>query len=1232
MILNKNFNSNKITLVTFLFALILLSISIKPQSKEASHSVYVISNLVDIHQSDQFISRVNKLLSAQKNSFTFIINGDIVNSKFNKKFEEDSIRISNLLVALSKYEKGKVIIIPGERDWDDSGEDGLKNVKKLESLVKSLKLKNVIWAIKNGCPGPNEYLIDENLLLITINTQWWNHPFEVPGPIDGECKVSTTDDFKEEFEDIINENEGKNILIAGHYPIISNGEYGGNFPIKKHLFPLTDFVEGLYIPLPLVGSFYPSFRANVGTVDDISNEKFEDTRKLLLNVISDYNSLIYVSGHDKTQQIAEVRGNYFVNSGAPESGQYAADIESSVLSESEPGILELIYHPNGKVTSSFHQFLKTENIVQTDFTLYESACVYPENQLPVNYAFVPCFDAELIPEKSTDQLQETANVVAGPEYEAGSVKRFLFGNHYREAWTTEVEVPYLDLDTAKGGLKLLRKGGGRQTLSLKFIGGDGLRYTFRSVNKDPIKALDYELRKTFVANIVRDQTTTQHPYGALAADILLNQLDIIHAHPKLYVMPSDPKLGEYGRDFVGMLGMLEEDPENPPDGEKGFLGADKILRSNKLFRQLYKDHNNRVDAKSFAIARTFDILVGDWGKHDDNWKWIGFKENDFTIYKPMPRDRDHVFSRWDGVLPWVADREWAKESGENFDYEISGLRSLMFQARHLDRFLASSLSKQDWIDAAQFVQSRISDDVIKSAVKNMPAEVYEDSGKEIEDKLKVRIKDLQKYVEEYYEMISDEVDVVGSNKREYFDVLRNNDGSVLVTVSNVKENSKGDKLFYSRIFYEDETDDIRLYGLGGDDIFNIHGAANESIKIRVISGSGADSINDLSNYKTIVYDKGKKTKVNEGTSTQIEKPTNESLYNYDRTRFAYDTYFPLPYIYYGSDDGFIFYFGIDFTNHSFDKENYSNKHHFHISAGTSGNFGLEYAGRFHHVVGEWDFLLSGHYDNPLKYTYFYGIGNETIKDEAKYLNNYYRTRYNSNGLSLGVTYDYWKRSSLSFSVTYENNERQADTINTIFGADNYLGTEKINLVEVAATLDLDFRNRLTLPTSGTRLYTEYKYGILTNQNNSDYHKLLGLAEGYTSFKLLLPLTFGVRTGGGYSTGPVPFYNQFTLGQNTYLKGFRNNRFTGSSMLFLQSELRINLFGIDKILVPLKVGALGFFNTGKIIQKDESSKKWHNGYGFGIFIVPLREEFTFHTTFGFSGEESILIELGIGTTL
>ena len=45
---------------------------------------------------------------------------------------------------------------------------------------------------------------------------------------------------------------------------------------------------------------------------------------------------------------------------------------------------------------------------------------------------------------------------------------------------------------------------------------------------------------------------------------------------------------------------------------------------------------------------------------------------------------------------------------------------------------------------------------------------------------------MEKYTVDYYYMISPEVDVVGSNKKEYFDVIRNKNETVTVNVYNVK--------------------------------------------------------------------------------------------------------------------------------------------------------------------------------------------------------------------------------------------------------------------------------------------------------------------------------------------------------------------------------------------------------------------------------------------------------------
>jgi Omp85 superfamily domain len=1201
----------------------------------SNHSVFLISNLVDVKNNDQFITRLEAIFNTKTEPFSVIINGDLVNSKFDKNFKKDSIRIFKLLKSLSNYKNAKIIIVPGERDWADSKKSGLKNVKVLEDMIKDFDFDNIKWALKNGCPGPKEFDLQENLMLITINTQWWNHPYEVPGPIDGDCKIATTDDFKEELEDLLNENPDKNIIVAGHYPILSNGEYGGHQPFYKHIFPLTDWIDELYIPLPIFGTIYTSFRENIGTNDDIINENYEETRKMLENIISQYQSIIYVSGHDKTQQIAESFGNYFINSGAPEKGKFSSNIEECVFSDSKPGIIEIEYHADGKVSSVFHEFKKKMNTsVTSKLLLLESSCKENYIDHPVNYQFQPCKGIKVSTEIMTKKYPVNSKIIAGPEYEAGNFRRFLMGDHYRDSWTAEVEVPYLNLDTAKGGLTVLKRGGGRQTLSLKFQGGNGIRYTFRSVNKDPIKALDYDLRETAIANIVKDQTTTQHPYGAMAADILLNELDIIHAHPKLYLMPDDPKLGPFQKDFGNMLGMLEENPANPKNGNTGYLGASEIVRSNKLFRKLYNDHNYKVDSKEFAIARVFDFLVGDWGKHDDNWKWVGFKEKGKTNFRPMPRDRDHVFSRWDGVLPWLFDREWAKPSGEDFNYEIVGLRSLMNQARHLDRFLASDLSKDDWLEAAKFVQTKITDNIIETAVRNMPQEVYELSGKEIENKLKARVKDLNKYALEYYEMISPEVDIVGSNKKEYFDVIRNFDGSVTVSVYDIKSKHKGENVFYSRILKPDETNDIRLYGLDGRDIFNISGNCDKSIQIRIIGGTGKDSINDVSSSdaQTLVYDKGKKTIINKGYNTELVKPYNSTLYKYNRTSFAYDTYFPLPYISFSADDGLILNAGVSFTLHNYDKQDYSANHNIQIGASTNKSYGIEYEGRFHHVIEGWDITLAGFYFEPRPFTYFYGMGNETEKDEDKFNQNYYRTRYVSRGFSIGLVNDFWKKSSLSIEASYQNNEHQEESKITIFHDQNFIGSGKINLIEGTASLSLDFRNRSTLPTNGTLFYAEYNNGFVTNLDYNNYGKLLLIGTGYISLPKFFPLTMGLKAGVGKSFGKIPFYNQFNLGQNTYLKGYRNNRFTGKSIAFLQAGLRMNLLGFDGSVVPMKIGILGFFNAGRVYQSGESSTKWHSGYGGGLFIIPLREEFTIYTTLSFSEEESMLFEFGLGSAL
>jgi hypothetical protein len=891
-----------------------------------------------------------------------------------------------------------------------------------------------------------------------------------------------------------------------------------------------------------------------------------------------------------------------------------------------PGLIELVYFKNGKINSNVHIFSKAKGFYADEkYVLFQSACDIRDTYTPANDRFIPCEEEMAEATSMIGSYPDSVETIAGPEYSAGFIHRFFFGNHYRDTWTTPVTVPFLDLDTTFSGLVPLKKGGGRQTKSLKFMAGNGMRYTFRSVNKDPIKALDYDLRETIAAKVVRDQTTTQNPYGAMAADVMLNELGIFHAHPKLYLLPSDNKLGSYKKEYGNLLGMLEENPTNPEKGETGYAGADEVIRSHKLFRRLYQNNKNRVDSRNFAIARCFDILVGDWGKHEDNWKWVGFKENDYTLYKPMPRDRDHVFSRWDGILPWLADREWAKPSGEDFNYNIVGLRSLMWQARHLDRFIGADLDKKDWIEAAKFVQKNITDEVIERAIHRMPEEIYQVSGREIENKLKQRIRNLEEYAAEYYEMLASEVDVVGSNKEEYFQASRNSDGTVTVSVANLKNSEEpGDYVFYERIFIPEETDEIRLFGLGGTDIFKINGESSESIPIRVIGGPGKDKIYDTSRGdNTYIYEKNKKADIKMGAESVRKSPSDESVYSYNRTSFAYNTYFPLLYLYYNSDQKFILGYGLEFITQRFGVKEYSTKHNISGKISAGNTFSIGYELRIHHILREWDFILGGNYANPKDYLYFYGLGNETSNDQV---GDFYKTRYRSFQIQSGFIYDFWRRSSFIGIVHYDNNESQLDREKTIMADSKYFGMDSVNLAGVKLSIDLDFRDNPNLPEDGMRMYLTHHNGFMLSDDNSNYGKTFAFLEYYAS---VLPLTLGIRMGGGSSYGNIPFYNQFSLGQNTYLRGYRNNRFTGKAMAFLNSELRLHLFEMKTVLLPIKIGLKGFYDTGRIFQHGEDSEKWHAGYGAGLYVIPLESSFTLSVSAGFSDEESLLITFGLG---
>ena len=102
--------------------------------------------------------------------------------------------------------------------------------------------------------------------------------------------------------------------------------------------------------------------------------------------------------------------------------------------------------------------------------------------------------AMLVTGTAAQERAATDTATPGPEYGASGFHEFLFGSSYRDLWTTPITVEVLDLRTTGNGLTPTGTGGGQQTLSLRFMGADGLPYTFRGLDKDPTSVLPEELQ------------------------------------------------------------------------------------------------------------------------------------------------------------------------------------------------------------------------------------------------------------------------------------------------------------------------------------------------------------------------------------------------------------------------------------------------------------------------------------------------------------------------------------------------------------------------------------------------------------------------------------------------------------------------------------------------------------------------------------------------------------------
>lgn len=789
-------------------------------------------------------------------------------------------------------------------------------------------------------------------------------------------------------------------------------------------------------------------------------------------------------------------------------------------------------------------------------------------------------------------------VAAGPEYKASAFHQWLWGKNYRREWTTPVQVPIVRLDTMKGGLVPEKEGGGHQTKSLHLENKSGQEFTIRSVDKTLGKVLPDYFLGTFIEDIVNDEVSMSHPYGAATVPVMAKSAGIYHTTPEYIFVPKQKSLDSFSAEYGNRLYLFEQKPDGDWSNSHNLGNFKSIIDTEDLLEKLLDENNNVIDQFAFAKARLFDMVLGDWDRHEGQWDWGVTGKEDLVNYQPIPEDRDQVYYRVNGVLTKLFMGVAGLKYMQNFDTDIHDVRTFNYEERNLDRFFTNELTLEDWMRAAEQLQASLTDKTIETALKQLPAEVFPLSGQDITQKLKARREHVQEWANEYYHFIAKRVDITGTRENELFQIDRLNDTSTSVKVYADKTSPVP---IYSRIFNSAETRELRLYGIGGNDRYFISGTGKAPIAIRIIGGPGRDSFSCQSaNVKNVsVYDDANNVillphvvKLHLSNDTSIHRFRYDQLYRYDKKGLR-------PSVFYSNEDRLYVGLGYGITHYSWRKEPFASKqlldlHYSLMEKAVSATYNLAVP----RITGKWDFALLANFD-AIRWTNFFGLGNETqftVKDI-----NYYRMRtrqllfspsgvYRAGNSSISLTgylesVEIIKDEERYISKNFTNNYPALFTANTFAGGQLGYRFTKIN-DSVMPTKGVIFS------IDGTALRNLSK-----SQSSERY-------SGYIQFFLPLSsnFTFSVKGGGATLTGDPLFYQYASIGGPT-LRGFRRDRFWGKTVFYNTNDLRF-VTNASTSFYKGKAGFLLFFDNGRVWMPGEISDIWHTGYGGGVTLAPF----------------------------
>ena len=1139
-----------------------------------------------------------------KDSYVLFMGNSFYPSGFSTKDKELSKESENSmqiqLDALKEF-KGKIIVLPGSMEWK-GGVDGLQLE---EEFLKERFEERHILQPHNGCPLES-IKISKNIQLILFDSQWFLEDWDEYPKMNKKCEIKTREKLFIEIESELKKQREKTIIFAMYHPMITNGEHGGQYPLIH-----KDFFSTFIKQIKTQGAI---------SKNDRYNKRYNNLMDRLQILSRNHERLVFISSLDKSLQYSEHSNIKQVVSGSGSDASAASLGQYGKFSYGGQGFGRLDIFKNSKTQI---QFFKAGENASSEF-LFQKEIISEEKDYDISKLkenFPSTVKAKVYEDE--DQVEKTG------------FYKTIWGQHYRDVYGTEINAKTVLLDTLYGGLEVVRAGGGHQTRTLRLQDKDGKPYNMRALKKSAVqflqtvivkdKQVEDDFKNTIPEELILDFYTAAHPYGAFTIPKLAEAANVFHTNPKLYYVPKQKALGKFNEEYGDELYMIEEKPDK--SFEKDFYAeVDNVESTEDLFEKLQRNGKYNLEEKEYIRARIFDMLIGDWDRHQSQWRFAQYDHADgTTTFKPIPKDRDQVYSNFDGgIFDVVRSIFNTSRQFQVYGPELKHTEWFNSAGIKMDRALIQNYGREAWIEEAEFIQKQITEEVIEAAFLDLPKEVQDKTAMEIKENLKGRNKNIVKIAEEYYDYLAKLQIVTGTNKDDYFEITRLPEGKTNIKVFRIKKGEK-ENLLVDRTFDKKETNEIWVYGLDDKDVFEVSGFGSNPIFIRIIGGQNND-VYKITNGKNIkVYDqKSKKSTIEEKGGASFRLTDNYDFNTYDHLKQKQTINLLLPAIGYNPDDGFRLGLSDVLTIHGFQRNPFSQQHRF--AAGyyfATQSFDINYEGELANIFGNWNFLVGADFKNPNFSQNYFGYGNESLNldYESDYGKDYNRVRVGGYGATIGIQKESAYGSLFQFKTIFEGKkvENTEDRFISIQAPIELDETKYFITAEALYSYE-SYDNKVN-PSRGM----DFKLLAGATQNLEDSENIFGFVKPEIIFynalsknrKLVLKTDLRAQVNIGNN---FEFYQAAQLGNNTGLRAYRNERFNGRSSAVASGDIRYSFNKFRTALIPVQIGIFGGYDIGRVWIPNDTSNAWHNSYGGGLWINSA--DLVSGTFNVFAGEESV----------